>query len=393
MAGMRNRELVSKRVFTAGVVGAVVCGSVGLLLAGGNAGKTLRVGSSSMGGVPPAAPLPTGVIDLARNTGTGPFQSGVGQVSVSKPNGIRLATLFGRAACCLAWSEGTRTFALRVGQGGLGRLEVVRGAPRHKLVLQPVTTSLRLTPGAWLPSGRGLALGGIDPQHPARNGIYSLDLAGHLQQISQTRDRRPELPLAYSPRGNRLLVFRRAGGGFGQLYVMNATGIMTRIGTDSVMCCYFGSPASWSPDGRRITFAGFADPHAQDAGQSAVFVVDSDGTHLRRITEPGEWTTSARWSPRGDWIVFDRVNRSPTHAEFLVRPDGSGTRIINTQTTTGGGSCCAQWSPDGRYLAYEYTAGSTEMNVALYVVNTTGPPHPVAVTATAHGYLTFSWLP
>ncbi len=69
---------------------------------------------------------------------------------------------------------------------------------------------------------------------------------------------------------------------------MNATGIMTRIGTDSVMCCYFGSPASWSPDGRRITFAGFADPHAQDAGQSAAFVVDSDGTHLRRITEPGE---------------------------------------------------------------------------------------------------------
>lgn len=392
---MRNRGLVSTRVFTVGVVAAVVCGSVGLLLAGGTGrtAPTQTVGPSSTSRVPAAASVPTGVIDLARNTGTGPFGIGVRAVSVSKPNGIRLGTLFGHAACCVAWSRSTRTLALRVGEGGHGRLEVIRAGSRPRVALQPVTGSLRLTPGAWLPSGRGLALGGVDPRHPARNGVYSLDLAGHLRRISQARDPSPELPLAYSPRGTRLLVFRSTGGGFGQLYVMDATGIMTRLGTPSVMCCYFGSPASWSPDGRHITFAGFVDPHAQETGTSAVFVVDSDGTHLRRITEPGEWTTSAHWSPRGDWIVFDRLHRSPTHAEFLVRPDGSDTRIVNTQTTTGGGSCCAQWSPDGRYLAYEYTAGSTEMNVALYVVNTTGPPHPVAVTGTGHGYLTFSWLP
>lgn len=284
---------------------------------------------------------------------------------------------------------------------------------RHEAWLQPTSAAgLALSPGAWSPSGHRLALVGVDPQHPARDGLYTVSVPDPLRQhtradgsldttaivgrphrIARMTATRPERPLAYSPNGGSLLVFRRnPTGRFGQLYVITPAGTMVRVGTQSVMCCYFGSPASWSPDGRRIAFAGLIDPDGTDPASSAVFVANANGTHPHRITAPGEWTTSARWSPRGAWIVFDRINRTTDHDEFLVRPDGSDTRLVPTPGADGGG-CCAQWSPDGRYLAYEHTTDTSPARIALYVVNTIGQPHATPVTGAAHGYLTFAWLP
>jgi Tol biopolymer transport system component len=295
----------------------------------------------------------------------------------------------------------------------LGRLALVSDDGRQGVWLQPsAPAGLDLIPGAWSPHGRQLALTGIDPRHPSLDGLYTVALPGVVSQLTRShgllksqavlgpprriarmRATRPELPLAYSPNGRSLLVFRQVdtgtsqGPGSGQLYVRTPNGEMVRVGSQRVVCCYFGSPASWSPNGRHIAYAGFYGPAWT---HTAVFVADANGTHAHRITSRGAWTTSARWSPKGGWILFDRVNQGGNaHDELLVRPDGSQTRLIPTQA---GGSCCAQWSPDGRYIAYQHSPiGASDNTAELYTVNVNGPPHQTLMEPPGHGYFTFAW--
>jgi Tol biopolymer transport system component len=383
-----------------------------LALAGRHSSATSGVATSAttpFGGAPKPAELPSGVLDLARNTASGPFKDAVGQVSEWHTDGARGAPLITHSACCPAWSSSRRVFALRVGSTQSGELALISANGRDGVWLKPTAPAgLDLTPGAWSPSGRKLALTGLDRRHPKLDGLYTLTVPSVLRQFTRSHGglnsravlgppqriarmiaTRPELPLAYSPNGRSLLVFRQVQQGVGQLYVRTPTGKMMRVGSQRVVCCNFGgSPASWSPNGRRIAYAGFIGPTGT-LGLTAVFVADANGTHAHRITAEGTWMTSARWSPRGNWILFDRVHSYGPHDELLVRPDGSHMRLISTPA---GGSCCAQWSPDGRYIAYQHTPGHSDLTVALYIVNVHGPPHPTLVEPPGHGYFTFAWM-
>jgi Tol biopolymer transport system component len=101
-----------------------------------------------------------------------------------------------------------------------------------------------------------------------------------------------------------------------------------------------------SPDGARISFAAFS-PTASDPGRSAVFVAAGDGTNAKQISDWGDYTTSARWSPTANWIVFDRINGGVSaHSLYLVHPDGSGIKTTPLLSA----ECLAVWSPDGDHL-------------------------------------------
>ena len=76
---------------------------------------------------------------------------------------------------------------------------------------------------------------------------------------------------------------------------------------------------------------------------------DANGSHLRRITPWGEWSTGAHWSPEGTWILFDGLQpASGLHNLFVVHPNGTGLKAITSISL--GGACCAVWSPDGKKL-------------------------------------------
>lgn len=157
-------------------------------------------------------------------------------------------------------------------------------------------------------------------------------------------------PLAYSPDGSRLLFFHEAPS-FSDFFETTATGAgrvkLNPPGTQ--VMADFGSPGSWSPDGRQIAFTAFSA--RASVGQSAVFVEDANGTNRRRITPWGEWSTSAHWSPDGTWIVFDKmqpsVARGP-HRFYLIHPNGTGLKAISKA----GALCCGVWSPDGKKLLF-----------------------------------------
>ena len=107
-----------------------------------------------------------------------------------------------------------------------------------------------------------------------------------------------------------------------------------------------------SPDGKQIAFTGIPN----DAGLSKyhLYVVDRDGSGLRRLTDPAGGDFDPAWSPDGEQIAFSRNTNFSIEADdccqlYLVNTDGSGLSAIpNTQ-----GGTNPSWSPEGDKLVYE----------------------------------------
>jgi Tol biopolymer transport system component len=78
---------------------------------------------------------------------------------------------------------------------------------------------------------------------------------------------------------------------------------------------------SWAPDGRRIAFA-VVDFYE---GSSVVYVVNRDGSGLRRVTDESLVAVSPAWSPDGRWIAFAG---GPDNDLYITQPDGTGLRLL-----------------------------------------------------------------
>lgn len=122
-----------------------------------------------------------------------------------------------------------------------------------------------------------------------------------------------------------------------------------------------GQPA-WSPDGTLIAFYRYTnDPDGED-----IHVMNADGGNIKRLTKGPETDVHPTWSPDGKRIAFTRqsweqkdgawVKRS--WAIYVINPDGSDLRRLGEvvqcrkvgQWTSSGG--CPDWSPDGSQIAY-----------------------------------------
>ena len=129
-----------------------------------------------------------------------------------------------------------------------------------------------------------------------------------------------------------------------------------------------GYPAL-SPDGETIAFkrataapTGSTDPH--------IYLVDADGSNLRRLTTGRGAELNPAWSPDGSEIAFTRETRG--HFDlFACAPDGSGLRRL-TDTPRDDEDYPA-WSPDGRQLAFaRFEGGFEDGSGDLWVVTTKG---------------------
>jgi Tol biopolymer transport system component len=87
-----------------------------------------------------------------------------------------------------------------------------------------------------------------------------------------------------------------------------------------------GDDPDWSPDGKLILF------HSQEGGlaQGQLYVIRPDGKGLRQLThfKEGTWVGSASFSPDGKRITFAKAGRGGAADVFVMRTDGSGIKPV-----------------------------------------------------------------
>ncbi len=341
---------------------------------------------------PVAAPVEaTGTIVYGRILGVGQFTDAVDGVHRTPPEGRPERIAMGRV-CCLSPSPATRRVSYSATQDG--RAETYDIATSRS-TFTTRAHRIKLVPSALSSNARWVGFEGWD-FNQSYNGMYiQASGGGKLRQITTTPTLQRDRPLAFSPDDSRLLFFRRDRlDENGELYVIKTHGSgIVRLSPPGtvVACCFFGSPASWSPDGRRVTFSAFPIvPTGAVQTISGTYVVNRDGSHRHRITDRTFNSMSSRWSPDGRWIVYDTENQPNHHHDlFLVHPDGTGGHTIDTNAAFAG-SCCAQWSPNSKSLVFEH--GPTDDNINLYIVNIDGSGPSRQITRGHGGYFSFAWL-
>ncbi|HBR68733.1 MAG TPA: Tol-Pal system protein TolB [Rhodospirillaceae bacterium] len=165
----------------------------------------------------------------------------------------------------------------------------------------------------------------------------------------------------FSPDG-RKVVMSMASGGNSDIYEMDlSTRQPRRITTNAAI----DTAPSYSPDGRQIAF------ESDRGGSQQLYTMDANGGNEKRITFGQGRYANPVWSPRGDLIAFTRMYQGKFYIG-VIRPDGSGERLITTAYHVEGPS----WSPNGRVLTYfkETPSGARgEMRQSrVYTVDITG---------------------
>jgi Tol biopolymer transport system component len=135
---------------------------------------------------------------------------------------------------------------------------------------------------------------------------------------------------------------------------------------------------SWSPDGKRIAFAGGTGPQTDEHDEPKdLYVIGPDDSEAERVTDLGD-VGAPLWSPDGERLVFTRTSVEdgrPLRAElWSVRPDGSGLAQL-TERGKSEADTAGSFSPDGSRLAVTRSVFDLESGTgttAVYVMNADG---------------------
>ncbi|HEU0014095.1 MAG TPA: hypothetical protein VFQ45_10450 [Longimicrobium sp.] len=199
-------------------------------------------------------------------------------------------------------------------------------------------------PAGWTPDGRVVVehVRSVDGAWVARTYVVKADGTGLAPLFARDGDTAP----AWSPDGSKV-AFISDRDGKPKLFVMNANGSGVRRlsdlpGTDvskTVGSVWDNDYEPWSPDGRQIAFMNY-----DGAGDVGVYVVNADGTGLRRVTPP-ELAVNGHmfngWSPDGTRIAFTS-DAAGLMDVYLVNPDGTDLVRI---TPDGSHESHAVWLP------------------------------------------------
>jgi Tol biopolymer transport system component len=184
-------------------------------------------------------------------------------------------------------------------------------------------------------------------QAPRGFDVYVTDVkSGTATRL--TDDPALDFNAAVSPDGRRV-AFVSERDGSPEIYAMNADGTDVRRLTDSF--CLNDRPA-WSPDGKQIVFTSTREP-AGKPGQSwtALYVMNADGSGVKRLSPPGATDLSPAWSPNKECLAF-ASRTAQGQGVWVMKPDGSGRRLV----AKGGG--WPTFAGDGRWLYFHKQEGS-----------------------------------
>jgi dipeptidyl aminopeptidase/acylaminoacyl peptidase/leucyl aminopeptidase (aminopeptidase T) len=125
---------------------------------------------------------------------------------------------------------------------------------------------------------------------------------------------------------------------------------------DDVMKIKSAAAPQISPDGRWVAYTISAADMKEDAVNTNIWLVASEGGSPRQLTRHPKTDTSPRWSPDGKWIAF-LSDRGDGTQIYRIAPDGGEAENLTTSKSP---VSAFQWSPDGKSIAYLSVDPSTE---------------------------------
>jgi serine/threonine protein kinase/Tol biopolymer transport system component len=204
---------------------------------------------------------------------------------------------------------------------------------------------------SWSPHGQRIAYWGI-PAGSARRLLWTIPAAGG-PPTQVTNDEHINWDPIWSPDGRYLY------------YVSDRSGSMNiwRVPIDEASGRVLGEPQPVSPSSQPVGLLSIARD-----GRRIVYATDESKSNLERwqldpamqvagkfqpVTQGSRAVRSAAVSPDGKWIAFD--TSSPQEDLFVVRTDGSGQRQLTNDLEK---DRIPQWFPDGsRILFYSDRGG------------------------------------
>ena len=169
-----------------------------------------------------------------------------------------------------------------------------------------------------------------------------------------TRDRSLLTGPKWSADGRRILYTTYHNTGFPDIYAINLA-----TGRKEPIAAFKGANTggAFNPDGRRIAMA------LSGSGNSEIYVADSQGKQLKRLTNNRSLETSPSWSPDGRRLVF--TSDAPGKPQiYEISVDGGPMRRLPTNVST----YCSEpaWNPVHDNLIAFTAAVSGGFQIALY---------------------------
>jgi Tol biopolymer transport system component len=234
---------------------------------------------------------------------------------------------------------------------------------------------------AWSPDGRRVAF--VRRQREiARPDLFVMTAAG-TGRMRLTRTPVPERDPSWSPEGTRIVyaagttprgpfrIFTAKADGSGRVQLTTQAN-----GSDR-------APA-WSPDGSKIAFV------SNRAGSfPELYVMDPDGTNVRRLTQNSFVDGNPTWSPDGLTIAVERC--CPDGSSEIFAVDVASRTEVNLTNSATQMDFDPSWSLDGTTIAFvSFTVG--ESNIDIWSMNADGS-NQLRLTTDASVDLSPDWQP
>ncbi len=193
--------------------------------------------------------------------------------------------------------------------------------------------SITLLP-KWSPDGKSIVFNSYKAGNP---DAYLIDADGtNLRELS-TRQGLNTSP-NWSPDGASLAITFSKGHD-PELYLLERSGRIQRRLTYSPGV---DTSPSFSPNGQQIAFI------SDRSGNPEIYVMDVAGANVQRLSY-GQWVDAPSWSPKGDWIAYERQRSQGRYDIYVMDSSGRNNHVISEEGVRNENP---SWSPDGRFIAY-----------------------------------------